>query len=339
MKKIVFSLFLFILISCNNQRQIGGEVPSRNLKADILMDTDSSLLIGNTNYIKIIDDYLYIFDVYEGYFYTQYDITTNKVSRFGKRGNGKDEIVYPLASITPVTIENTACIGIYDQMNKKIILLKKDSLIENRILKEIPLNDEEKYHLIAEVFILNDSVILATGIFDDYTCAFYKNEKFMNAFVHPLVDKDYLNKNDFYKWALYDGNVFDLSPEKTHLVRITHFGGLIELYKIEGMKLIQVFSNKLFDEIYKTDLSVHADSRYGYIGISINKTKIYALYDGGLVKRKNPFRSRIIHVYNLKGDLVEQIILDREVSGITVDEKDSRLYALSEDKDLLQFNL
>ncbi|MDR2383301.1 MAG: hypothetical protein LBD76_05385 [Prevotellaceae bacterium] len=77
----------------------------------------------------------------------------------------------------------------------------------------------------------------------------------------------YEEGNGDWERVMEDGNKFDLSPNASYIVRITQFGGLIEAYKIENMKLTQLFSKPYFDVKLNTDLKLNHDSQYGYIDV------------------------------------------------------------------------
>ena len=189
--------------------------------------------------------------------------------------------------------------------------------------------------MIADAFHINDSIVIARGVFGKNICMFFKNEREQSTHLESFTKVG----NDDTKRILKDANRFALSPTKKHLIRITQNGGLIEGYKIENMQLIQLFSHNYFEVICDENLSDNRGSRYGYIDITISNDKIYGLYDGGLVNRLNTFRSNIIHVYDLNGEIIEKLLLDRYVKSIGVDNDNNKIYAKSDSDDLIMFDL
>jgi hypothetical protein len=145
--------------------------------------------------------------------------------------------------------------------------------------------------------------------------------------------------NDVMKKSIKDANRFDLSPNRKFIVRITQNGGLIAAYRIENLKLIQQFSHNYFEVICDDNLADTKKSRYGYIDISVSNDKIYGLYDGGLVGRENTFKSKIIHVYDMNGILLEQLLLDHYVKSIGVNDEETQIYAISEEHELISFDI
>jgi hypothetical protein len=334
---IILPLIFFCTCTCTMSDNIDFDAPSRELKSVVLMDKDSTLIIGNTNFITMINNYIYIRDLYDGLYYTKYDTKNHETHRFCKRGNGPGEMVMPSATISSLFINDIAYIGLFDVNIHKILFLKEDSLMVKHKFIEISFGFSSIDNFTSDVFILNDSVILVRGGFNGYVCKMYKHGEEKGTYMKVFTKQG--NNDDFEKVSA-DGNQFAVSPDKAHVVRITQFGGLIEAYKIENMELTQLFSKQYFDVICNPDLSFNNDTRYGYIDVAVSDSKIYGLYDGDIVRREDPFKSKVIHVYDMTGKLIEKLLLDKYITTITVNNENTELYALSKDeKDLLLFKL
>jgi hypothetical protein len=84
---------VLLFAACAETAEIKFDAPSKNLKNKILTDKDSSMIIGKTNTITMVNNSLYISDIYEGYSYTKYDTKTREAYRFGKRGQDPGEVL------------------------------------------------------------------------------------------------------------------------------------------------------------------------------------------------------------------------------------------------------
>lgn len=305
--------------------------PSREINGKIIIDRDSALLIGRHNSMIVLNNSVYIHDPWGGHFFTKYDINNDTVYRFCRNGQGPREATSASPVMTLVMKENRNYISVFDSFSCKFLLFEEDHINDYINAQEEFLKDNS---IIFTAFQLNDSIVLAEGVFEKNICMFYKN---------GIKQKSYLESftkigNDDMKRIMKDANVFGLSPNKEFFVRITQNGGLIEAYKIENMQLNQLFSHNYFDVICDRNLSFTNDSRYGYIDMSVSNNKIYGLYDGGLVNRENSFRSNIIHIYDMNGQLLEKLLLNHFVECIGVNNEETQLYAISEEHDLLLFN-
>lgn len=334
MIKYACVLFMVVITACTTNYKKGEfKAPSRMLTSSTVIDRDSSILLGRLSSISgVINNAVYIFDPWGDFCYTKYDIAKNTTSRFCKRGQGPNEVVNVLSSISLIGKENENYISIFDNYQCKFLFFNENHVEDNNYTLEFPLLEKL---MIADAFPINDSIVIARGVFGKNICAFFLNGQGQGTFLEAFTKKG----SDNLKRILKDGNKFVLSPNKDYLVRITQNGGLIEGYRIEGMQLIKQFSHNYFDVICDEKLSDTKDSRYGYIDAAMSDDKIYALYDGGLVNRQNTYQSKMIHVYNNNGQLLEILLLDKYVKSIGVDFRNKQIFAKSADYELLLFTL
>jgi hypothetical protein len=346
---LIISAAVLLFVTCAETTDINFHAPSRDLKSEILTDRDSSMIIGHEIHITMVNNSLYIPYLYEGYCYMKYDTKTREVFRF-KRGQGPGEMLMPDYTISSIKIHDTVYIGLYDVNPNKIYLYEENSLTDQEddsFYKVISCGSSYVDNHTSGVYILNDSVVLEVGAYKSDVCRISKydaaQETYTGQETYMKVFTKYEEGNSVFKRILRDGNKFDLSPDKSYIVRITQFGGLIEAYKIENMKLTQLFSYPYFDVKNSLNLKHNSDSRYGYIDVTVSNNKIYALYCGNpilLDDSEEPFKSRTVHVYDRNGKSLEKLLLDKYVTGIAVNSKDTELYALSSaEMDLLLFRL
>jgi hypothetical protein len=338
------SVTVLLLSTCTESVKVEFDASSRALKSEVLMDKDSSMIIGRTNFITMVNNSLYIQDIYEGYCYTKYDTKTREAYRFGKRGQGPGEMQMPSYTVSSIKINDTVYIGLYDTNTHKIFLYKENSLTSlaiNNLYKVISCGQGHINDFTLHLYMLNDSIIIGLGAYKTDVCKIYKYNVAQGTYMKIFTK--YEKENTGLERALADGNKFDMSPNKSNIVRITQFGGLIEAYKIENVELTQLFNKQYFNVIINPNLRLNYDSQYGYIDVTVSDNKIYALYCGNpvlLETSQEPFKSKTVHVYDWNGMPLEMLLLDKYVSGIAVNNEDTELYALSRaEKDLLLFRL
>jgi hypothetical protein len=95
-----------LLFSTCAEQEVVFDAPSRDLKSEVLMDRDSSMIIGRTNFITMVNNSIYIQDIHGEYCYTKYDTKTREAYRFGKKGQGPGEMLMPSYTVSNITINN-----------------------------------------------------------------------------------------------------------------------------------------------------------------------------------------------------------------------------------------
>ncbi len=324
-----------MLFACTEKKD-GKEVfdaPVREISSHIIIDQKSPVLIGRSGSISgVINNAVYIFDPWGNFCYTKYDITNDTAYRFCRIGHGPGEAVNVLTSISLFNKDNINYISVFDNYHCKFFFFNEKHIDDVYYAYESP---ALKRRMIADAFPLNDSLTLLRGIFGNNICMFLKNDKEENICLESFTKKG----EDNVRRILKDANKFVLSPNNEFMIRITENGGLIEGFRIADTRLLPQFSHNYFDVICDENLSDTEDSRYGYIDVTASNDKIYALYDGGLVNRRNTYRSNMIHVYDMAGNMTEIFHLDRYVESIGVDLTDDRIFALTDNRNLVLFRL
>ena len=83
---------IVLMNSCMTPNKKDFIAPTRELKSRIIMDKDSSLLIGEYAMITVLNNNVYIYDDYGEYNLTQYNVTDKTVSRFCRKGRGPGKL-------------------------------------------------------------------------------------------------------------------------------------------------------------------------------------------------------------------------------------------------------
>lgn len=322
MKQFLYLLILgSIISSCSNKREPNlAQAKSITLQGEIIK-SDSDIFIADTDYLQILDENVYIYNPIGDFGFIVYDTKNQTYNYLGRKGYGPKESVLYSPFIT--SSNNEVCC--FDISKNKFLYYKKDS--SKVAYKEVNIKKPNK-GLIIEAFELKDSTYLATGAFNTGICAFLKNGNILKEYIEP-----YTKPGNFINRALKDANLFMLSNNKEHLLRITQNGGFIGLYKVDikNTNIVPLFEKEYFPVKVKQNnnaLSLTHQSQYGYISACITDNYIYGLYCGTKIVDQE-FKSKQIHVYNYNGDLIYNISLDIAVSGICVDNKDKRIFAIT----------
>ena len=322
MKQILYFIIIgSIISSCSNKKEPDlSQAKSIELQGEIIK-SDSDIFIANTDYLQVLDDKIYIYNPIGDFGFIVYDPKNQTYEYLGRKGNGPKEGILYSPFIT--TSENELCC--FDISKNKFLYHKKDS--PKVAYKEIEIKRPTK-GLIIEAFSLKDSVCLVTGAFNTGTCALLKDGEILKECIEP-----YTKTGEFINKAIKDANLFMLSNDKEHLLRITQNGGFIGLYKVDikNINITPLFEKEYFPvEVKAGNNTLHftQQARYGYISACITDKYIYGLYCGTKIDDQE-FRSNQIHIYNYKGDLINNITLNTALSGIGVDNENKRIFGIT----------
>lgn len=321
MKNLFYILIIGSLVcSCSSKREPDlSQAKSIALQGKII-ESDSEIYIADTDFLQIIEDRIYIYNPVGDFGFIVYDSQNKSYEYLGRKGNGpKEGIMY-----SPFMTSSNNELCLFDISKNKFLFHKKDS--SKIAYKELNIKRPNK-GLILEAFSLNDSICLVTGAFNTGVCAFLKNGEVIKEFIEP-----YTEIGDFMNRALKDANLFMLSNNKEYLLRITQNGGFIGLYKIdiESMNITPIFEKEYFPVEVKpgnNSLAFTSQSKYGYISACITDNYIYGLFSGKELDNQN-FKGDQIHVYTYDGNLKYNLNLDIPISGITVDNKDKKIFGI-----------
>lgn len=321
--KTLFVLFLTLsLAACSNLDKLDlGTAETFSLKGEIL-ESDSETFIPNSSSLSLLDEKVYIYNPIGDYGFVVYDVQNQKYDYFGKKGNGPSEGIL----FSPIITSKGNSVCCFD-IRKNSFLHYNISDTKKIAYSEVKAKRPDK-GLITQAFQLNDSIYLATGAFNTGTCAFIKDGELLKEFLEP-----YTGLGDFMNRAIKDADLFMLSNDKKYLLRITQNGGFIGLYQLDVEKndITPSFEKRYFPiecRLEDGGLAFTSSSRYGYISACLTSKYIYALYSGKKILERG-FKGEQIHVYTYDGELKYNLEVDALLSGITVDNKDFKLYGLT----------
>ena len=125
-------------------------------------------------------------------------------------------------------------------------------------------------------------------------------------------------------------------PDGSLAVLGTRHADQLEIYRVDGTRLVVVRGPLEFDPIYTVknrggapSMATGDDLRFGFIDLATTQKYIFALYSGR-TREDYPGRANFgetVHVFDWSGQLIHTYQLDADVISIVVDESGRTLYA------------
>lgn len=340
---IFFILLIFLLAGCNGNKNI----QEKGLPISHNSITLNNGCLGKPGPIIYVDNKIVGIDYMLDSCFFYVNIQNDSLYRFGTRGQGPNEFIYPY------TLQhlNDTSFAAFDLNAKKFCLFH----LENNTI-----NVTEQYSVINAKSLLSfDFKKISNNSYLGFGP--YPQEMFIiidtlgkvkrSFFEFPYKDKNEKKiKNDLRAMA-YQGLVnFNISNNK--LLYAPTFGDIIHVYQIDQDNMRIVYKQENSYPVYKTEENADSYSAPlsvsnvgGYISSSTTSKYFYLLYSGttlkDLIKTKNEFSGNTVIVYNWVGEKVKTFSLDIACKNICVTPDDKLLYAIAEnpEPELVYFNL
>ena len=323
MKKI-YILIIVVITSCqfnsSNEKNdaFDGEIfsNSRNIKSEELKIIPDSLLMFPVS-ILINKENLIVNDPEsEGVFHIVQIPEEKYLGNFGGKGSGPGEVLTAWG-ISNSEKEN---ITVYDLMQKKIVEFNLDTLMVNgKFIKEYKLSSKTGHY----TKIVNGDKLYSLYGFDNKNIlnqidlGTNRRKTFGNPFELSFKIDEKIKERIYMSSMDKKGNLIVISYMFTPRIEI--FNLKTNTWKaIEGP---QIFKPKFF---YKKNsngtkhISFKKDLKIAYTTIRITKKRIYALYNGRSEKGIKGEHSNIIFVFDLDGNILEKITLDKGILSFDV---------------------
>ena len=126
----------------------------------------------------------------------------------------------------------------------------------------------------------------------------------------------------------------DYNPDNGILAMATQLGQVIEIYDLRTNETINILYGKYGEPKFLNQGAFAVPNGImGYSDIQVGKDKIYAVFWGHSFKdiRKNQTSiegGNIIQVFSLKGNPICQYILDKYITGFSINEENNTLIGL-----------
>jgi hypothetical protein len=323
-------LAIVLLVKCSPDNK--KSTTSYSLKG-ILLNLDGISQL-NPNLVVSCDEKLLFYCDKSEHVFTLYNPSNQASKQFGKVGKGPNEFL----SVTSIDYDkNTRKIYFLDLMNKQINSINIDSLsLHDFAVNRLKINGKGFFINCSKV---NPSLYLIGGAFSsnrfalvnsngdvkmvgDYNSIGLPNEKFNN-FQLGVALQDMVMVHP-------DGDMF-----------VTNIGHCFEIYQlsnntIKNLSTINASEQKPAFELYKNKIVKSRKNVVGFLDGKFYGNSILFLFD----KRSYEDASRSISgysnclkVYNLKGELLSEIMLDYKIKQFDMD-NDGNIFALGINDDL-----
>lgn len=187
--------------------------------------------------------------------------------------------------------------------------------------------------------IVNDSLFVVPDYTGNhrYTLINREGEVVRNCFSIPVrkSKKQVASISLAQAWRSF----LDYNPENGILAMATQLGQVLEIYDLKADSIINIVYGKEGEPVF-IDKGAYAvpDGIMGYSDIHVGKEKIYVVFWGRSFKdiRNNPDvreGGNILQVFDLKGNPVRQYMLDKYITGFSVDEESGKVIALDVNSD------
>ena len=184
---------------------------------------------------------------------------------------------------------------------------------------------------------LNDSTIVATGIFPDGRIAVTDRRGRILRFIGkrppspPGKDVPITVLQHAFTGPL------TVSPDRQRIAMGTENADRLEIYRPDGTLVRELRGAFGFDPVYEvhrkpagSTMATGGDLRFGYTGLASTNHHIFAMYSGQLRAEGKGYSyfGTEVHVYAWNGDRLATFGLDERARGIAVTPDGERLYAL-----------
>ena len=339
MKKGLYFVFLLALTACGTQSKQELDAVLAHQTVEIKND-----YLGKVGPLVATADKLYGVDFLLDTCFYCIDPTENTLQRFGTKGQGANEFLYP-GSLQYVD-ENT--IGIYDGRLRKYTEIDCQSGFNLSMRSP---NLGERFSFYAKK--LPDGQYIGIGPYDDGMFTLFNSSGVAQKcfYEYPYHDVDEKTIKNVLRAMAYQGT-FVSNPSKDKLAFSVSNGEILHFYqwKDDNLQIIRKIENRYPN--YKPDeigggfsAIMSKENVYGYISLYATDQYVYALYSGETAKsclenNKEPDGDQLI-IFNWKGEKIKTLKLDIRCLTIAVTPDDKILYGIANnpDPELERFDL
>lgn len=325
-RSFLFIIFIISLAGC--EKKNGLHFPETIELASQEKKIGDDILIRYPYRIRIDDSSLYVMDLHAvDYYCHQFEYPSMKYkSSFAKRGEGPNEFL----DAENIRFSKSDIIWTLDANKKKFSAFKKNQ--QDSVLQQIALEDDLIRTLDFDFY--NDS----TFIVPDYTgenrfCFVDMAGNVVKSFF-TIPTKKHGKQKDIplaQAWRSF----LDYNPENGIMAMVTQLGQVIEIYDLQANTVVNVIYGEEGEPKYELAEGYAIPvGIMGYSDVYVGKDKIYAIFWGHSfdeIKKGTKIDKeggQHIHVFNLKGEPLTQFILDRYITGFSIDEENKKITAL-----------
>lgn len=325
--KKLFGAFVLTLIlqSCvGNNRQIPdfGAI-SKKISGKVLLC--GTVYMRYPFRVKLIDSTLIVMDLHgSDYYYHEFSFPELKFKRsFAKQGIGPNEFL----DAENIRIDTKGRFYLLDANKSSITILDRN---KPNTLARIKLSD--KLIRTLDFDIVNDS----TFVVPDYTGKHRfnlinrKGEITKSCFTIPSKRNKLSNVVLAQAWRSF----IDYNSSNGILAMVTQLGQVFEIYNLKKNTIINIIYGKAGEPQFINKGGYASPCGImGYSDVYVGKDKIYAIFWGKTFRdiEKDPNSKdggNLLQVFDLTGKPLCQYVLDKYITGFTVDEKQNKIIGL-----------
>ena len=324
---IIFFSFVFVAQGCMESNDSGFHFDEDTELIGKALPIVDSVSLRYPFRIRQKDSSFYVLDLhgYDFYCHKLSYPSMSFIESYAHRGNGPDDFL----SVENIRLNKKGDLYFLDA-NREAIIIYDNNI--DKAYKRIRLS--EKLIRSLDFALLDDSLFVVT----DYTGKYRIN--IVNAmgriqnqlFKIPTKRKD-PNVSDIalaQAWRSF----IDYNPDNGVLGIVTQLGQVIEIYNLKTNKTVNILYGKFGEpEFINQGSFAVPNGIMGYSDIQVGKDKIYTVFWGHSFKdiRKNQTTiegGNIIQVFSLEGKPICQYLLDKHITGFSVNEENNKLLGL-----------
>lgn len=332
MKGFEITLFCFLIVtqSCVESNYFGFHFDDEKEITGKDLPIADSVSLRYPFRIRQKDSSLYILDLhgYDFYCHKLSYPSMNFIESYAHRGNGPDDFL----SVENIRLNKNGGLYLLDA-NRETIDIYNNNNNNNQTYKRVSLS--EKLIRSLDFALIDDSLFVVA----DYTGKCRVNIVDANGDIKKQLFKIPTKKrihSSFSDIVLAQAwrSFLDYNPNNSILGMVTQLGQVIEIYNLKTNKTVNILYGKFGEPEYINQGSFAVPNGImGYSDIQVGKDKIYTVFWGHSFKdiRKNQTTiegGNIIQVFSLEGKPICQYLLDKHITGFSVNEENNKLLGL-----------
>lgn len=336
-----FTLFLlpifFSFLSC--QQPVQNYPEAFTLSDSLILEplkTIKNELLAKPRNISLADNYLILQDNMDGKCFAIFNTQTGElIQRFGSRGHGPNEIMYP---INQEISDNY--FYFFDSGNRKLNVYSLDSLKKGSTryhLKSIPLefNTTESATFRQTVLLPNGQIIANCSHPEGKLVLTDTNGRELQAF-YPDYPQDPEHKNETYlskSFAFQYNGIYD--RHSNTLYNISTTTGHIEIFKILPDRIQRTHNRLFYLPKYKSENNPQMygvlflkDNVPGLFNPELGNNCFYAAYQNTPPKEHTYIVHDLLFCFDKQANPLKYYKLSRRISSFCIDNSTNTIYAI-----------
>lgn len=340
--KIIFFYFVLVVQGCIESKYSGFHFDEDKELIGKALPIVDSVSLRYPFRIRQKDSSFYVLDLhgYDFYCHKLSYPSMSFIKSYAHRGNGPDDFL----SVENIRLNKNGDLYLLDANKETINIYDCNN---EHTFKQIRLSDKLIRSL--DFTLIDDSLFVIT----DYTGKCRINIVDSNGIIIKQLFEIPTKKGkdpNISGIALAQAwrSFIDYNPNNGILCSVTQLGQVIEIYNMNTNKLVNILYGKHGEpEFINQGANAIPNGIMGYSDVYVGKDKIYAVFWGSSFKdiRKNLTTKveggNIIQVFSIEGRPICQYILDKHITGFSINEENNRLFGLdvNNEEQIIEYQL